>query len=692
VPASTVSQFNRLLGSDGAVFIKKLGSFLCGGRKMRLEVDTQAAVADEAPMLRPLGAMASLLLLDTSILSPDSLLALVTATLLPFFGLHGSAVLREPVQPQNDRQPVAAPIPGRRRGAIEFARDLIARPNMNAGDARNFIVEMTDSFSTIIGGPRGARGAGRVITEICNTVFYVLGQALARRYTPLEVNERAFNYDPEGDNNPLTPFYVDGGIQDAVLLGTGMYYTDAHLPECRAMHNNLLQYAESLSKIQEVGNIMPILRVAFAEAKHISRSNALFVSSQLACAADEQDILPFRVREDIPLDIVSLPYLGALSYLVFGVNSSEDSESYTPFLNYKPRLEIKLPSKYGMYLYMEKAICNAVFARFSDVELQYHLKKQPRLVKLSLDILSKFFQTLDPKSESRVTELFLNWDRYLSNANGFVHRERVPNELTNPLLQEMMIPTLNEQNAPYGRMLLGEPVRPVKTPSVLEHAMDIPNMLIDEVFITQEPIDTVTYINNKMQRVSVYSLRERPVMFTDLDDLLRRTPYVYDSKLSVTTIRKLMQQGGIATVRVSDMRTTFDLKEQTGYNDVVIMDGEISIERKMEANEFKYAMSSIPLFYKPQHDELAVDEQGRRGPGVLNETFSTYVGIPYEAFERYLINHDGVLGNDPEQMNNDTNLRLKDGSGFVYSVPVTVAHRDSESLAIKKTLEMRKIF
>jgi hypothetical protein len=80
----------------------------------------------------------------------------------------------------------------------------------------------------------------------------------------MEVNERAFNYDPEGDNNPLTPFYVDGGIQDAVLLGTGMYYTDAHLPECRAMHNNLLQYAESLSKIQEVGNIMPILRVAFA--------------------------------------------------------------------------------------------------------------------------------------------------------------------------------------------------------------------------------------------------------------------------------------------------------------------------------------------------------------------------------------------------------------------------------------------
>jgi len=698
VSATVTNLLNRILPADAKIWATKLGALLSGGSQMELRVSMTDAATQEVNVLRPLGSMANLLVLDIALLPREEVISLIVGVLLPFMPQHDHSLLqRPPDADQNDRD-AQFPRAFEKRGAMNLAIEIYDLGIAGRAIPANIIER---SITTVLGGPRGGP-VGATKRAIARAIADVLNIAMPERYGRIVQVERLFDFNMgRGETRPFSPWLADGQVAESVLFGTEQHFIGRYEPKIIALCNNLVAYSACLSNLQEIGNITPIIRNATKEPYKAAKGCAIMVEAAFRTYVEDQEAIPFNGVVNNPVDAVELPFLGALSFLLYGVGSSMETDSGAPFIEFKRTMSYAFPSKFAMYLYLEKAFANEVYMEFSVVDdgPGYHLTKPKLLVTLCLECLKKIFVSVDPDSERRLTTMFREWSRYL---DGPEHVERVPAEFRIDLDAVIASPRLagdDERGAVFLELDADSaPVAGSERDNVFSldlqpyvEATAIEEGEITSVFIHVDAVDSVCYVNSKSQHVTITAPFETGATVL-LDTLLEDTPYVYSEELSVDTIRRLAQKAGHQVVEVSSVSTKVRFQEQSGFDDEIMSEGKVTISRDPDVRGRKYKMTEVVIFYRRCTDENAIAVNGQRLAGSLNPLFSTYVSVPIRTLKKFLVNMDGYNHALPSLYDPTRKLRIMNGEGYVFTAPIKLATRESETVTIVKDLSFRAQF
>jgi hypothetical protein len=673
----TVAKLNQLGSGDAAEMCRELTTFYASGYACELEIDFTSMLSADIARLRPMCCMAYLLLLDKRMLSYDSHLTLLTGVLAPFYG-EADAPFRQ--NPLGGRVEV-------RKSASSIARDFLAAGRANIDDLRN-------NFSLLLGGRRIAntqenerRYVTRILCDMINLSFAVRHLRIPRQRSMLN----PVRGPGEENLQPFSPFVASPDASENVQFGVNPHYTADYDVESQALLNNLILFSEALSRRPEVGQMLPLMQHALRDVSRLQRSAALMVDSIIRCTTST-DCIPYRnnVRGigALPLQTFTLPFAGALSLCMFGIESSNLENNGEKFIKFVPAKSIPLPSLYPLYVSIEKAIANEVYEEFEAD--RYHILIPAKLVSLCLKMLGVIFKQVDPASERRLTLMFDEYAKFLVAPNNV---ERIPAELKRG---EMDFAVLREEmrgRVKYGLArsddpLNGEYANPLRHVS---HSINLKKRRTDRVYISvDDSIGFVTHINELGQNVAIYAYEEAPPQAetVSIDAVLDQLYSHQTMEVDVDSLRQLARRMGARFIEIDKLSTSLSFVEQKGYTDEPAPMPKIKVMRKAERAMRKFKVD-LTVYYRMNHDEYSRDVNGVADRGMLNPMFAVYIGAVYSDLKEFMINYDGFKVDSQDLYNLNNSLRIMDGHGYIHSTPIKIATREDEQYTLQTELNLR---
>jgi hypothetical protein len=677
----TVAKLNQLGAGDAAEMMRELTTCYAGGYGCEISIDFSSMLTGDIARLRPMCCMAYLLMLDKSLLSYDTHLHLITGVLAPFYN---------EVDAPYRAQPLAGPVQTK-KSASSLARDFLRNGRASRAD-------LAANFSMLLGGKRIANVQNNERTFVVNILDRLLNLSFGIVHQRVNRMRTLFTYARGGNAGvvePYVPFIPAPGANENVMFGDAPHYTDDYVAECQGIMNNLILFSEALSRRPEVGQMMPLMSHALKDVRKVSRGAAIAVESIIKSTI-LADCIPYRnnvrARGNVPLHTFTLPFAGALSFFMFGIESSELEDAGERFLRFRPVTSIKLPSLYPSYVFMEKAIANEVYATFAPE--RYHILIPKKLVSLCLEILKVYYKDVDPASERRLSLMFDEHMVFLAPPN---NAERVPVQLRRGFLPDMDDPidVVEMQNEiKYGLATTEEPGAgmPVGNLRLLTHDIYIRERRVDSVYISvDEPVPYVSHINTKGQVAALYVYKQKPprVDTVSINDVLDQLYSTQTLTIGLGGIRQIARSMGAKYVEIDKLTTKINLVEQTGFTDEPTSEVTLTVSRKKERAERKFEIATLDVYYRLNHNEYSRDFNNIPARGMLNNMFATYIGMLHEDLMRYVVNYDGYKIDDPKLYDSDRYLRIMDGQGLIHSTQLNIATRESEVFSLETELKMR---
>jgi hypothetical protein len=383
---------------------------------------------------------------------------------------------------------------------------------------------------------------------------------------------------------------------------------------------------------------------------------------------------------------------------MFGIESSGLEDKGERFIQFAPLTSYPLPSLYPSYIFMEKAIANEVFRKFSRDN--YHVLIPEKLVRLCIEILGVFYSQVDAASERRLQLMFDEYTRFLTPPNDV---ERVPPELKRNFMdldgREYNVGRKDIQGAvAYGYATSSDQSdgafrQPL---NILEHSIALRERRVDRVWISVRDnvgVPVVEHLTTKGQNLALYVYNEVPPKETTvtIDEVINRLYSFRQMEANMEAIRQVASQMGAHYVLVEGLTTKIKLTEQTGFTDEPVAQPSFKIKIRREQAERRYSLDQLEVFYRLNNDEYSRDVNNMPGRGMLNQMFRTHIGMLYDDLLRFIVNYDGKLTDavDLYDLEGQPKLRIMDGQGFIHSTPITIATRVEERYTLEKELKLR---
>jgi hypothetical protein len=675
--------------SDGANFAKHLGAFLLGGKRRALEVDIDDG-ATKTPLLNALSSFASLIMLDERFVDERTYRQLMVNVLLPFFDEF-------PTQRQGDRGVRVS------MGVHQIADDLM----------RIERVELPEVTKVVDLAGRGRARAREIRAILTN----LLTRVRETRYVRL--NERAQLFKTEGAS-PFIPFNSRDDIVDIVLFGTRgdgeesrMHEVSSYRPEAIRISSLLEEFADVLGRMRQYDGVGLALTEAMKTKTHLPMSMAIFndafvhgsTNTELQPAVDRRDI---RARGTI--DSVMLPFDGALSFLLYGIGSSEVAETNNAFVRFKAMTTPLMPSLYPVYLYFERAIAQSAYREFNDTLLITH---RDMVVEGCIDALAVYFESVDPESKERIEYLF-DERRTLDQEAGF----ELPAALTSTTFAiHEYTPILGKEGAltlPGSFDKNNEILQKNERLNAYEASLEAIDKTVTRMYIDFKAIEPMKIETYNSGTSLIYAKRPKVEQYINLRDIITSAKYIDSDKLSIEAIKNLAyvhmrrrreeyENVVVKGVYIDDIKTSFKFVEHTGLSDIVAAAPTITIDRSSRNLDTDFEVSEISIYY-----HRITDRQGElTAAALLREReylsgFMTHVSIDVDDIQKCLVNFNHSdpmnpsiykLDLDGTRIDEDSlaDVKIRDGRGITYAGRLTLSTRDSETLTITDTLSPREV-
>jgi hypothetical protein len=677
--------------SDAANFARHLGTFLLGGFRRQLEVDVDSG-ATKTPLLNALCSFASLVVIDRKFLDDRSYRQLLLNVLLPFYDEFG--VMRA----GPDRV-------ARRSMDVHQIADRIMNDNLD-----NFELPAITKYMDLEG-----RGAIKR-TQIRLILTNLLRRTKNREFTQIDPDSRVYRTPAQA---PFVPFTARDDIVDIVLFGTQMdgdesrmHETAAYRPIATDLSGLLEDYANLLGGLRQFDGLGLAMSEAIKTKGHLTKSMAIFNDAFVHGSA-HTELLPATARFEAEraVDSVLLPFEGALSFLLYGIGSSEIEESNNSFVRFKQMSIPTMPSLYPAYLYFERAITQSAFDEFGDDMVITH---HDMVVDACLDALSVYFMSLDPESKHRISYM-LNDREFLRGRNMF----DLPTPLTSTIYTNHAFDPKHGRRKPVslpGSFLTNEEIEDVNGDvNPYECAVQVVDRTITKAYIHFEPLTPVKFESYQSGTSLVYLSPDDAVDedYVSLQKLIIESEYVDADVLSleqITNMAKVWARKNDAQIRgviIEDIKTTFKFAEHKGLSDIITKAPSIKIDRNSRFLETQFEVDEITVYY-----HKLTDRQGQLSNEVLAREldyllgFMTHVGIRKEDVQQYIANFDHTNPMNPntyktmEINGNKTklpddsiaNINVRDGRGVTYAGRLALSTREFEDMTFVKTLASKEVF
>uniref|UniRef100_A0A2V0R971 Uncharacterized protein n=1 Tax=viral metagenome TaxID=1070528 RepID=A0A2V0R971_9ZZZZ len=678
--------------SDGVNFARHLGAYLLGGKRRTLEVDIDDG-ATKTPLLNALCSFANLVLIDRRFLDDRSYRQLVVNVLLPFYDEFS-------IQRMND----ATKRVERSRDVHDIANDLVA--------GRIDLPKVTKMVDTTGRGSSKAREIKIILTNLFARVMSI-------EYSQLNATGRMFE-TPAGA--PFTPFTPRGDIVDVVLFGTRtdgfesrMHELVSYKPEALKLSTLVEEYADVLGKLRQFDGIGLAMSEAMKTKTHVTKSMAIFTDAFIH-GSTHTELLPpgERIADVRSIDTVMLPFDGALSFLLYGIGSSEIAETTDAFVRFKSMSAPVLPSLYPVYLYVERAIVQQAFNEFSTEPTPYLITHREMVIDVCVDALKVYFTSVDPDSRGRISHMFDDSDKLERSADF-----DLPTLLTSKLFNDHeftpMVGSEGQKQLPGSFDTNADIAEKNKDINSYTSALKATDRVVEQVFIDFEPISPTKIETYSSGSTLVYTGKRDKSQYISLSEIVTKALYIDSDTLSVDAIRNLAKahirreqeiygNTTILGVYIDDVRTSFKFVEHKGLSDIVVDTPTITIDRNSRYLDTQFEVSEISVYY-----HRLTDRQGELSNAVIMREleylngFLTYVSIDQDTIQKCLVNFDHAdpmnpsiykLGPDGSRVSEDSiaAIKLRDGRGVTYAGRVTLSTRESEEIEIIKQLSSKESF
>jgi hypothetical protein len=674
--------------SDAANFTRHLGTFLLGGYRRQLEVDVDAG-STKTPLLNALCSFAYLAVVDRRFLDDRSYRQLLLNVLLPFYDEF--SVVRQNANGN------AAPSPN-----VHQVADRVM--------AENFDLPPISKYMDLEG--RGTIKRRQIRAILVN----LLERTKNREFTQMDPDSRVYLTPAPA---AFVPFTARNDIVDVVLFGTRtdgdesrMHETAVYRPLAMQLSGMLEDYANLLGGLRQFDGLGLAMSEAIKTKTHLTKSMAIF-NDVFVHGSAHTELLPATARfePERAVDSVTLPFEGALSFLLYGVGSSEIEESNNSFIRFKQMSTPTMPSLYPVYLYFERSITQNAFVAFGDEMVITH---HDMVVDACLDALSVYFVSLDPESKHRISYM-LNDREVLRGGNMF----DLPTTLTSTIYSDHAFDPTRGRNKPLslpGSFINNEEIEAENAESnPYKSAIDVVDRTIDKLYIHFNPLAPIKFESYQSGTSLVYLAPEGALDadYVSLHRLIIESDYVDADELTIDQILNMARVWSrkndvrIDGVIVEDIKTSFKFEEHRGLSDIITKTPTIKIDRNSRYLDTQFEVDEITVYYHKLTDrqgELSEEVLGREIDYLLS--FMTHVGIRKQDVQKYIANFDHTNPMNPnvykliemdgnrDRLADDSiaNVSVKDGKGITYAGRLTLSTRESEELTFVKTLASKEIF
>uniref|UniRef100_A0A2V0RL11 Capsid n=1 Tax=viral metagenome TaxID=1070528 RepID=A0A2V0RL11_9ZZZZ len=676
--------------SAGANLMRDLGAYLLGGRRHVLEIDVDDG-ATKTPLLNALSSMASLIVLDRRFMDERSKRQLLVNVLLPFYDEFPTR--------RNNVRDVS-------RSVHEIADDFLA----NAATA---ILPDVTKMVDLAG--RG-RAKGREIKMILQDL---LRNVMVIKFEQLGETDNMFK---TGAARPYMPFSSRDDITDIVLFGTRtdgdesrMHEMASYRPGAIRMANALERFSDVLGRLRQFDGLGLAVSEAMKTSSHLPASMAIFTDA-FVHGSVHTDLLSAttQVRYERSVGSIVLPFDGALSFLLYGIGSSEMSTSNDSFVRFKSLASPTMPSLYPAYLYFERSIVGSAYAAFKDDLLITHFDM---VVSVCLDALKVYFNAVDPESASRISYLFDERET-LENQN-----LELPASLTSSIFSTHQYMPKMGANGPQklpGSFETNEQIHESNgMVNPYKDSLDAADKIITKMYIDFKPLVPIDIETYNQGTTLVYTKPSHDdARYLSLKEIVKEARYIDSLELSIDGIknmaiahlRRMENDEEIAMydgVMIDTLMTTFKFVEHKGLSDLIVDTPKIKIDRNPRMLDTDFEVSEVSIYY-----HRVTDRQGdlsnpakRRELDYLNG-FLTYVSVSKKEIQKSLINFDHIDPMDPSiykvirnqnenvrlEPNALSSVRIRDGRGITYAGTMTLSTRESEEIGITTSLNPKEEF
>uniref|UniRef100_A0A2V0RK48 Uncharacterized protein n=1 Tax=viral metagenome TaxID=1070528 RepID=A0A2V0RK48_9ZZZZ len=472
-------------------------------------------------------------------------------------------------------------------------------------------------------------------------------------------------------------------------------------------------YAEVLGKLRQYDGIGMAVSEALKTKTHMAKSMAIFTDSFVRGSTHVELLAPDDSGANArSIDTVMLPFDGALSFILYGIGSSEISDTSDAFIRFKAKASPTLPSLYPVYLYMERAIVQQAYAAFSTEPEPYLITHREEVIDLCLDALKVYFVSIDPDSRARIGHLFDD-----SETLDATRQLDLPSALVSNIFTDTEFkPALGRkgQESLPGSLLSNadiEEANPLINPYV--GSLQAVDRTVKRMFIDFDPISPEVLETYSTGSVLLYTGERDVADYVSLSTVIANSRYVDSETLSIDSVKSLAKaylRGIDRTAKgvfIDKIHTSFKFVEHKGLSDIVVETPTIKIDRNPRYLDTQFEVSEISIYY-----HRLTDRQGQLSEGVIEREldylrgFMTYVSVDSADIQRCLINFDHADPMNPSIYRiegDDANIevvdeksiaaiKIRDGRGITYAGRVTLSTRESEEISLTKELNSKERF
>uniref|UniRef100_A0A2V0RI37 Uncharacterized protein n=1 Tax=viral metagenome TaxID=1070528 RepID=A0A2V0RI37_9ZZZZ len=723
----SLSEIGSIPSSAGAEMMRQLGGVLCGGLGTHLSFNMDPRPA--SALATPLCCAATMLFFDNDMLDTHTLQNLIAGMLSPFYADSELTVQNHEMGGARNDEYRAAPGVRTILSASQIAQRIVA-----AIRDKNAQEEIRGLLKANYNGNYGPVGSQRAVkTHIINRLTAILQLYSASRIfvdVELQDNFRLFNSNIFGEvPTVLCPFLPRGNVQleQSILLGTGVHSTSGYVAGGYQMFQNLLSYVELLDFTITKTKSQPLMdsfKASFDNAGgnlHLAKSQAVFTDALFKCIYEKTDILPMekgrlpRLGQEGVKSVV-LPLEGALSFMIHGIGSASVNEEST-FIPFERSNITQLPSKYPMYLYLERAITQELHDKVIRVnaELPILFHRTDELVEVVTKSLKRIYASLDPDTEKRVSLMLRRPGTYLVRSRAGA-RFSIPAELKYPetILNSQ---ALSDDASGLGRVfsrnaafLEGDTIPPLAgegavyayTPlyrnNVFLHCLEYKSSRTKDIYICINGLDKFYFRDGASITYMMYGVDVDKVVMgqnaVDINDMLENSVHTANYTPSVGSLlamarRRNAERGeGIAYIKIPQAKASYSLQELSSDAAYVNESSEIKVSTKSYGEFFRYEVDNFPLYFRKSMREYSDLDDNSFGP--YNETWIGHLGMSPSHISDELITTEGIT----EELNANEMFhprkrafKLVDGSGFVHSTNMTFTSRDKDEYVIKDKVD-----
>lgn len=730
IGAEWLGKLSAVTAGDAAEFARKLGAGMLGGYRRSIEIDLPA---DGMPELEKSAcAFATLLLIDFSMLSPRARMMLLSACLEPFYHQCGHDMLV-------GQGRIA--VPRMMRGYDEVVTNFLAAYEANP-TAKFALNDPPPKYTNTMS--HGARAG----INIANLIATNINMAIQRKFHPMAIQNRLFT----SKSGPLLfPFAQRRDVYDLVMHGEPnpadppRYTTAAHVREAEMCAQAMNSWASTLENMPGGRGIASAMRASM-QGKHIQHGMA-HLSTAMVIGSQNRDLFPFRtgtamiggVNTNIiekAVDFIELNIRGALGFLMHGVTSSKVS-SNGHYLEYKDHVDPKMPSRYPLYVGLERAMFYDIVEKIRIIDADLLYVRRDETIELILKCLSRYF-TLDPSSKDRIATLL----EYVDEGRtipGFPNENAAPgavppvvlppyyklNSATQRRRAGGAPPAYN--NAPgLARGAIAANIGTPPTNEAFEAATEGPAIALDdaqrgvvkEFYIYRKPLEPMHCIQADKSSAFIYT-RPAPgahAAIIPLETLLHhrtdaRTSWTVSELQAMATVYMADTAGGSEwiAIHIRNVNAEFEFVEDKGISDQLkIQSITVSIKRDPDRHRMnKFAVTGkIPVYV-----HQAGDRTLGRGFSLIEEarimrSLMTYILVPWRTVRRSLMHFDGVnlddtqlythtlrgIGVEYADKSEVSRVALRDGlHGITTAARIRLTTRVEETYTLMNTLQKRTL-